>query len=1169
MLSKRLKNVFAATFVAIMAASLVAAVCFSVNGAKPVSAEMGARSYYNSSSGDVFLGGNYIELGISRHGIFGTQSSAPSNFKRSGKQLGMIIDKDGFNVGNAPTTGDFFLPGTPEERFIFAYEYNGSTYQYKIADRNDGVLGSWKQTLAATNKSEGDMLCAEVYGETTHGVKLTITYKFGVDDMAWSTYVNIENCSDRDISNVRFVRSFDPDQDQETKGTYDTYNKVLCNAVSDRPSSDTNYSMVVARGASTLEGFFFVAFDNRARVSRGVEFALSSAYATGLWYDDASIPTYATDDSIDMSVSNVNGYTKEDNAIAITFALGTLEAGSGATDLEYFSSLAPDVSDSLDLISRPIAPSVISSQGAELEHGYTDGSISVGIREKDGYDYTYQWYLKIADSSADGVLIEGATSSSYTLPVGRAYGTTEYYYCVIVGTRRDNLRSATTVSAPIAVVYLEGEHDFEDTVLSEPTCTIAGEVYRECKDCPYTCTEVLPALGHDNKTIEEVKADCENDGYVKYKCSRCGNEETVVFKALGHDYSVKEEVAASCETSGYILYECAVCGKEKITYLPALGHSYASTVVKEATCTESGLIRYACTRCGEGYETITTSEHRYELVETKAANCKEEGYQLYRCVHCGDENKKIIPAAEAHAYVSEIVLHATKEEDGLIRYTCPDCGKTYEETIPAFGDGEFVLLVQDDMPWSGSDNVTLLNGLVAKGYIAGWDMTTSYAVDASMLDKYSVIFVANDQRTSTYSALRSLESAFGTFFDNGGTIIYGSCGYGWNNGTVGTLPGGVVTVCNITMNNYIVDKNHPVVTGSYTDGKGITDALLTGTYCSHVSFDKTTLPEGYNVILQDSVGNPTLVEYPIGNGRVIASGLTWEFYYGRSYQGDTTYSKNVYDDLIVYALNEASEHVHVYDGGVVTPATCTEAGFTTHVCEQCGSTYVDNIVPALGHDIVHHEGKAATCTESGHNAYDACSRCDLSDYEEIAPLGHDIVHHEGKAATCTESGYNAYDTCSRCDYSDYEEIAPLGHDYAFAGFVWDGETAQAKFVCKNDAKHVLYFEAKVEKVVMVEADADHTGLITYIVTYEGYSDTKDEITEKTEPTDNSSANAGTDNGTTADPTDPTAPSAQDKEEPSKEKSGGCSGAVSGASALAFIAIAVLAVFALRKRKARE
>ena len=265
---------------------------------------VGARSE-TSANGDVFLGGNYIELGISKGGSFGTSTSPKSKTfhpNDTKNRLGMVVDNDGWDVGKAPTTGDFFLPGSPEECYILAYRCNGSTYQYRVADRNvqSGTL-SWKAPPTAKDASKGDTLRAIVTGETPQGVKLTITYSFGVNDRYYRTKVEIENTAGMDITDVRFVRSFDPDQDQGKTGNYDTYNKVICNPKSSAPAGEENYAMVVARGKDSLEGFFFIAFDNRARASRGVSFAPTSAYLSGLWTDNGALPTYATDASIEMT----------------------------------------------------------------------------------------------------------------------------------------------------------------------------------------------------------------------------------------------------------------------------------------------------------------------------------------------------------------------------------------------------------------------------------------------------------------------------------------------------------------------------------------------------------------------------------------------------------------------------------------------------------------------------------------------------------------------------------------------------------------------------------------------------------------------------------------------------------------------------------------------------
>ena len=108
-------------------------------------------------------------------------------------------------------------------------------------------------------------------------------------------------------------------------------------------------------------------------------------------------------------------------------------------------------------------------------------------------------------------------------------------------------------------------------------------------------------------------------------------------------------------------------------------------------------------------------------------------------------------------------------------------------------------------------------------------------------------------------------------------------------------------------------------------------------------------------------------------------------------------------------------------------ATCTESGWEAYdTCSRCNySTYVELPIDPDNHNLVYHEAKAPTCTEIGWDAYDTCSRCDYSTYVELAidPDNHDLVHHEAKAPTCTEIGWDAYDTCKRCNYSTYVELA--------------------------------------------------------------------------------------------------------------------------------------------------
>ncbi len=123
-------------------------------------------------------------------------------------------------------------------------------------------------------------------------------------------------------------------------------------------------------------------------------------------------------------------------------------------------------------------------------------------------------------------------------------------------------------------------------------------------------------------------------------------------------------------------------------------------------------------------------------------------------------------------------------------------------------------------------------------------------------------------------------------------------------------------------------------------------------------------------------------------------------------------------------------------------ATCTEPGHIHHWrCTVCNNLFSDSagtigitaesaVIDALGHDLTHHDAQAPTCTEHGWGAYDDCSRCEYTTYQEISALGHDIVHHDMVPADCTHSGMEAYDTCSRCDYmTPHSAIPELGHNY--------------------------------------------------------------------------------------------------------------------------------------------
>ena len=96
-------------------------------------------------------------------------------------------------------------------------------------------------------------------------------------------------------------------------------------------------------------------------------------------------------------------------------------------------------------------------------------------------------------------------------------------------------------------------------------------------------------------------------------------------------------------------------------------------------------------------------------------------------------------------------------------------------------------------------------------------------------------------------------------------------------------------------------------------------------------------------------------------------------------------------------------------------ATCTEPAVYYYSCE-CGAVGTETFTfgEALGHDLVQHEGKEATCTEVGWKPYVTCTRGDYTTYEEIPMVPHTEVIDPAKEATCTETGLTEGKHCSVC-----------------------------------------------------------------------------------------------------------------------------------------------------------
>lgn len=157
-------------------------------------------------------------------------------------------------------------------------------------------------------------------------------------------------------------------------------------------------------------------------------------------------------------------------------------------------------------------------------------------------------------------------------------------------------------------------------------------------------------------------------------------------------------------------------------------------------------------------------------------------------------------------------------------------------------------------------------------------------------------------------------------------------------------------------------------------------------------------------------------------------------------------------------------------------ATCTERA----TCSICGATY--GTTDPNHHDLTHHDGTAATCTQPGSLEYWQCSDCHklFADAGATQPITDTVIpatHHAnaqrtaGDPATCTQDGCAAYWYCPDCasyfadadgkldgskTYTGPEDFYQEAMGHSFTHYVYDNnatydddgtETAQCDHGC--------------------------------------------------------------------------------------------------------------------------
>lgn len=123
------------------------------------------------------------------------------------------------------------------------------------------------------------------------------------------------------------------------------------------------------------------------------------------------------------------------------------------------------------------------------------------------------------------------------------------------------------------------EHNLTDwTEYRKNTCTLAGELVRNCTECDYYEAKTVAAKGHSysGEYIVDKIPTCTEDGQISKRCSDCGilvPDSVIIIKAAGHKFGNWLTVKTpSCCFDGERVRECEVCRTKETEILPAEHH---------------------------------------------------------------------------------------------------------------------------------------------------------------------------------------------------------------------------------------------------------------------------------------------------------------------------------------------------------------------------------------------------------------------------------------------------------------------------------------------------------------------------------------------------------------------------------------------------------------------
>lgn len=598
------------------------------------------------------------------------------------------------------------------------------------------------------------------------------------------------------------------------------------------------------------------------------------------------------------------------------------------------------------------------------------------------------------------------------------------------------------------------EHDWQEMVLTAPTCEAAGEILLTCAVCGSEKWQKVPATGHDYRPDHTTNPTCTLVGHIYAKCAHCGNLiETGTIAALAHSYGVWEETkAASCTENGSEERVCSVCGNKDVRAIPATGHTEGNvTISKEATCEEDGLKTYTCTVCGESVEeVIPATGHSYTKEETRPT-CTEKGYTTYTCSKCDYSYVGDYINAWGHLESDIWVIDkaATCTEKGSKHTECMDCGETVTtEEIPALGhemveviDREPTCALEGEKHMKCQrEGCTYEEAAISipktEDHIWGeWEVTTPATEETegeetrtcTVCSKTETQAIPKPEHVHTYETTVKAP----TCTEKGYTTYTCKCGDTYLADYVdakGHAYTDTVVAPTCTKDGYTL---HRCATCGDTYQDSPKEALKHDLH-EVIDTEATCGSDGEKHVecqREGCIYKEAPVVIPMTNNHIWGEWVTVTEATDEAegLEKHTCSVCNKEEERIIPELNH--EHDYTFETKVVAP-TCTEQGYTEHTC-KCGDSYKDIYVDAKGHTWGDWVETTPATEEAEGEETRTCTACDATETQTIPKLEHQHdfsirIDAECVEATCKQEGKEVF-KCSKCEEKQVETVEKKEH----------------------------------------------------------------------------------------------------------------------------------------------